>query len=258
VLIIFNQNPTAASAGADQTGSATCGLTSITLAGNAPSLGTGVWSVVSGSGGTFANVSSPTSSFSGTAGTSYTLRWSISNSPCVTSTDDVLISINQNPTTANAGPDQNVSASGGVISATLAGNSPAVGTGLWSITSGTGGTINSPSNPASTFTGSSGSGYTLRWTITSGACISYDEMLVSSGYIWTGSGGNNLWDNPANWSTGLPPTVGAEITVTAGNIVLNVDYQVTGIFTMSGASTLTVNPGKTLSIASTGVVDFGG
>ena len=258
VLITFNQNPTAASAGADQTGSATCGLTSITLAGNAPSLGTGVWSVVSGSGGTFANASSPTSSFSGTAGTSYTLRWSISNSPCVTSTDDVLISINQNPTTANAGPDQNVSASGGVISATLAGNSPAVGTGLWSITSGTGGTINSPTNPASTFTGSSGSGYTLRWTITSGACTSYDEMLVSSGYIWTGSGGNNLWDNPANWSTGLPPTVGAEITVGSGNLVLNVDYQVTGTFTMSGASTLTVNPGKTLSISSTGVVDFGG
>jgi hypothetical protein len=258
VLITFNQNPTTATAGADQTGSATCGLTSITLAGNTPALGTGVWSVVSGSGGTFANASSPSSSFSGTAGTSYTLRWSISSSPCVTSTDDVLITLNQNPTTANAGPDQNVSASGGVISATLAGNTPAVGTGLWSITSGTGGTINSPSNPASTFTGSSGSGYTLRWTTTSGACSSYDEMLISSGYIWTGSGGNNLWDNPANWSTGLPPSVGAEITVSSGNLVMNVDYQVTGTFILSGTSTLTVNPGKTLSIASTGVVDFGG
>ena len=44
--------PTTSAAGADQTGAATCGLTTVTLAANAPSVGTGAWSIVSGAGGT--------------------------------------------------------------------------------------------------------------------------------------------------------------------------------------------------------------
>src|SRR5207244_9337801 len=37
--IKFNQNPTTAAAGADQTGFSTCGLTTVTLAGNSPKIG---------------------------------------------------------------------------------------------------------------------------------------------------------------------------------------------------------------------------
>jgi hypothetical protein len=49
--------------------------------------------VVSGTGGSFGDASSPSSPFSGTAGTTYTLRWTISNSPCTASTDDVVITV---------------------------------------------------------------------------------------------------------------------------------------------------------------------
>jgi hypothetical protein len=180
VVITFNQNPTTANAGPDQTSSATCGLTSVTLAGNAPSIGTGAWSIISGAGGTVTTPTSETSTFSGTAGTTYTLRWTISNSPCTASTDDVVITFNQNPTTANAGPDQTSSATCGLTSVTLAGNAPSVGTGAWSIISGAGGTVTTPSSATSTFSGTAGTTYTLRWTISNTPCIaSTDDIVVT-------------------------------------------------------------------------------
>ena len=91
---------TVSNAGADQTGSSTCGLTSVALAGNTPTTGTGAWSIVSGTGGTITTAASPTSNFSGVAGNSYTLRWTITNGGCV-STDDVLITLNSIPADAS-------------------------------------------------------------------------------------------------------------------------------------------------------------
>ncbi|MFZ4707611.1 MAG: T9SS type A sorting domain-containing protein, partial [Bacteroidales bacterium] len=177
VTITFNRAPTTAAAGPDQTGSSTCGLTQVTLAANAPSVGTGAWSIISGSGGTVTTPSSPTSTFTGTAGSTYTLRWTISNSPCTASTDDVVVTFNQEPTTANAGTD-NVSTCG-LTTITLAANTPTVGTGAWSITSGTGGSFGNVSSPASTFTGEDNYAYTLRWTISNSPCTaSFDEVDV--------------------------------------------------------------------------------
>ena len=76
----------------DQTGAATCGLTSVTLAANTPTDSRHrQLEIVSGTGGTITTPSSPTSTFTGTAGTTYTLRWTITNPPCATSTDDVVI-----------------------------------------------------------------------------------------------------------------------------------------------------------------------
>ena len=122
-------NPTTANAGADQTGAATCGLTSTTLAGNTPAVGTGTWTIISGAGGTVVTPNNPTSVFNGVAGTAYTLRWTVANAPCPASSDDVNITFNQAPTTANAGADQAGAATCGLTSTTLAGNTPAVGTG---------------------------------------------------------------------------------------------------------------------------------
>jgi hypothetical protein len=255
----LSATPTASNAGTDQTGSATCGLTSVTLAGNAPTVGTGAWSIVSGTGGAITTASSATSTFSGTAGSTYTLRWTISNSPCTGSTDDVVITFNQNPTTANAGADQNVASSGGAITATLAGNLPSVGTGLWTIESGTGGKITSPTNPTSTFAGTAGVGYVLRWMISNSPCnASTDEMIIASEFSWTGSGGDDIWGNGNNWSSGTAPSAGVEIVISSGNPKLNTDYAVGGSLTLSGTATLTVDAGKTLSIAAGGVADFGG
>jgi hypothetical protein len=96
VTITRSAAPTAANAGTDQTSA--CGATSATLAGNTPVTGTGTWSVVTGAGGSFANPSSPTSTFTGVSGTTYTLRWTISNPPCASTQDDVIITLRGLPT----------------------------------------------------------------------------------------------------------------------------------------------------------------
>ncbi|MBF4488219.1 PKD-like domain-containing protein, partial [Flavobacterium sp. CSZ] len=91
VTVNVSQPPTISNAGPDQTLSGS----SFTLAANAPTVGTGAWSIVSGPSsllGQFVNINSPTTVFNrATAGT-YVLRWTISNgSVCSTSTDDVVI-----------------------------------------------------------------------------------------------------------------------------------------------------------------------
>jgi hypothetical protein len=180
VTITFLQNPTTANAGPDQTGASMCGFTSTTLAGNTPAIGAGTWSIISGSGGNIASSSNPASTFTGIAGSTYVLRWTIANSPCPATFDDVIITFAQNPTTANAGPDQTDASMCGRTSTTLAGNSPTVGTGTWSIISGAGGTISSVNNPASNFSGTPVVTYVLRWTISNPPCTStYDDVTVT-------------------------------------------------------------------------------
>ncbi|MFH2141611.1 MAG: hypothetical protein ABIJ97_04255 [Bacteroidota bacterium] len=80
------------------------------------------------------------------------------------------------PTTANAGIDQ-LNTSGTTTS--LDGNTPASGSGTWSIISGTGGNITTPTSPASTFTGTAGNSYTLQWTITNPCGSSSDDVEIS-------------------------------------------------------------------------------
>ncbi len=166
--------PTPSDAGPDQVGIPGTGTV---LQGNTPVIGSGQWSIVSGSGGNIAAPSDPASSFSGNAGFVYILRWTISNN-CGSSSDDVVIGFlcDQPATPADAGPDQlNVAGD----SAILQGNTPTAGTGLWSLLSGTGGNIADPSYPASSFEGLPGNDYTLAWTITTACDTSSDQVVVS-------------------------------------------------------------------------------
>lgn len=80
--------PTQSNAGIDQLNLAG---TSAVLAANTPTNGTGAWSIVSGTGGSFVNTALATTTFNGTTGQFYTLRWSITTG-CGTSTNDVDIS----------------------------------------------------------------------------------------------------------------------------------------------------------------------
>jgi uncharacterized protein (TIGR02145 family) len=69
-----------------------CGsLTSGVLGGNTPSNGTGTWSIVSGGSGSFSSVNSGSSTFTAGAYGTYVLRWTITNSPCASSTADVTV-----------------------------------------------------------------------------------------------------------------------------------------------------------------------
>ncbi|MFZ2192872.1 MAG: FISUMP domain-containing protein [Candidatus Moraniibacteriota bacterium] len=172
---------TTANAGIDQVNAATCGLTTVTLNGNAPVVGTGSWSVVSGENGTFDNVNLRNTTFSGTAGTTYVLRWTISNGSCPVSIDDVSVKFNINPTIANAGSDQSVSGSCWT-DVVLAANNPTIGTGYWSIVSGnvSGNVFTNSSLYNTTFKASNPRVYVLRWTISNGVCASTDNMNLTT------------------------------------------------------------------------------
>lgn len=88
VRILVVPTTSIANAGADQF---ICG-TSTSLAGNLPLVGSGTWTIVSGMGGLVTNPVSPNSNFIGMAGESYTLRWTVSNPPCIPNIDDVNVS----------------------------------------------------------------------------------------------------------------------------------------------------------------------
>jgi uncharacterized protein (TIGR02145 family) len=195
VIIGFNQVPTVAETGADQT--FTDGTISTTLAANTPEAGhgTGQWSIVSGDGGSFDDETSPTAVFTGQKCSSYQLQWTITTS-CNSSSDIVNITFNQTPTVAQAGADQTFT--DGTISTTLAANTPEAGhgTGQWSIVSGDGGSFDDPSDPNTTFSGIVQSTYNLQWTISTNCQVSEDDLKVN--FFHDGALGNQITDIEGN------------------------------------------------------------
>lgn len=147
----------------------------VQMDGNTPSAGTGTWSVLSGSGGSFTDVNDPVTDFSGTYGISYELAWTIT-SLCGSSSDTVEVEFMDPPTTADAGDDQ-LNLPGNSI--TLQGNTPSVGSGLWLIISGSGGTLTDPTDPGTLFTGASETTYILRWRISTACDTTYDDVTIS-------------------------------------------------------------------------------
>ncbi|MBK9449656.1 MAG: hypothetical protein IPN95_09595 [Bacteroidetes bacterium] len=94
------RTPAAANAGADIV---TC-TASATLAATAPSYGTGAWTIVSGPG-VITSVNSNTSTVTGlVVGSPTTLRWTISNGPCATTSDDVVVTQQALPAAPTSAP----------------------------------------------------------------------------------------------------------------------------------------------------------
>jgi hypothetical protein len=78
------------------------------------------------------------------------------------------------PSAAIAGNDQ----FGASSPITLNAITPVQGVGAWAIVSGTGGTVNTPSSPASQFSGTAGSTYQLKWTVANGCGSSSDTVVI--------------------------------------------------------------------------------
>lgn len=172
VTIVNLAAPSTSNAGSDFSA---CLYTPLVLAANTPSNGTGLWTQISGTAVSFTDATSPTTSITGALAGSYTFRWTISNGICTASTDDVIMTVDQPSTIADAGPDQTPSGS----SVTMAGNAISGGSGLWTKISGpSGAVITTPSSPTTTITGLEGGTYVFRWTSTNGTCSSYDEMSI--------------------------------------------------------------------------------
>ena len=232
VVITRSAAPTVANAGADQN---ICAATA-TLAANAATVGTGTWTVESGTG-VFGTASSATTSVTGLSVGTNVLRWTISNAPCSASYDEVTIVVTGGITTANAGPDQNILAP--ATSATLAANVATSGTGAWSVVSGTG-VVSTPSSPTSTVTGLVTGSVTLRWTISNTGCTSStDDVVITVGSVpvaTTISGPTTVSPNQTNVTyTFSPVNAGSTYTWTLppGSSIVS-----------SGSGTVTVNFGN--------------
>jgi len=81
--------PTVANAGPDQVDVSSPTI----LEANTPINGSGLWTIVSGTGGNISNPADPATSFAGIADSSYTLRWTITT-VCDSTYDEVNISFN--------------------------------------------------------------------------------------------------------------------------------------------------------------------
>lgn len=138
-----------------------------------PSRVTGSIQSNSGNRGTFSGtgVSGTTFTAPTPAGASATYTITYTFGYCST-TQNILVY--RNPTTANAGANQVICSN----TTSLAANTPTVGTGAWSLVSGTASIANS-ANPNSPVTLTSNSA-TFRWTITNGNCTaSTDDVTIT-------------------------------------------------------------------------------
>ncbi|MEP7164274.1 MAG: PKD domain-containing protein [Ferruginibacter sp.] len=164
VTINISPGPTTANAGTDI---GLCQANSTTLNANTPVVGTGVWTFVSGpAGSTITNPASPTTTVTGLVTGTYVFQWAISFSNCTPSTDNVQVTVYQNPTVANAGIAQVICSS----TTTMAANTATVGTGTWTQVSGPAAAITTPSSPTTSITGLTPGIYVFKWKITNGTC----------------------------------------------------------------------------------------
>ena len=159
-----------------------CETADINLNGEAPTIGTGRWTLESmDSLGlvSISNPSIPVTAVNGLQGNeTYTFRWTLSNGACVNySADEVTLSINKDED-ALAGDDQIACASSGVnLDA-----APVTGNGFWTqpeAQSLFGVSLQDPTNPKTAVTGlQAGNLYSFTWNVLGSCGDERDDVLV--------------------------------------------------------------------------------
>ncbi|NJO90490.1 MAG: hypothetical protein HC831_17180 [Chloroflexia bacterium] len=122
--------------------------------------------------GVFSNMYSPTTGVSFIGYGYNTYRWTVYQNGCNASDDVVVV---YNVAKANAGSDQTSCNS----HATLDANNPGLGSGMWTVESGTG----TFSNPAlyNTMVTNVGRGSNIyRWSVTAFGSEAYDEVVITN------------------------------------------------------------------------------
>lgn len=165
------QTPLDANAGLDET---VC-YDTITISANPPSAGTGVWSTTSSA--TITNPNNATTFVSNLEFGYNEFIWTITNGPCATS-DEVIIISDRQPSEAKAGSDQELcDINPTTLIATPADQS---GRGQWILLSGAG-VIADSTNPGTSYSNMAHDTNILAWRVASyfGACpVTLDSVIV--------------------------------------------------------------------------------
>ena len=180
-----------------------CGTT-ITMTAVAPIIGTGTWTRISGPNTpTITTPTSPTTTITGMIPGTYIFRWTVVNGSC-TSTADVTIIIAAGPTPAVAGPNQNLCLA---TAATMAANTPVIGTGTWTFVSGPNTpVITNAALPNTTVTGLIPGVYIFSWTTT------YSNCTPSTSNVQI-----TIYDNPSTATAGNDQLICASVATLSGN-----------------------------------------
>ncbi|MBV7530549.1 hypothetical protein [Chitinophaga sp. sic0106] len=205
--------------------------TTISLNANAPQgAELGKWIITKGDGSaapvTF-TAGNPATTVSNVGPGDYLMRWTIESGSC-TSVSDLPVTVHARPTAANAGTDQGLCLYSPL---TLAANTPAVGTGKWSILSQPAGSkpaFSNDADPVASISGLQAGFYQLQWTVTNGVCpVSTDNVNITV------------------------DDCGIKVVKTASTPVLNTDgsYNVTFTFKLK-------NPGTTVRINNVQLTDY--
>ncbi|MFT3737702.1 MAG: PKD domain-containing protein [Breznakibacter sp.] len=155
-----------------------CADTAYLVANNAYP-GTGTWGILTGSGSGNAQFDNPDSPFTTVRSLDRgenTLTWTIVNKGC-TSVSQIVVT-NNNPTFADAGPDQSQC----LDHVVLAANVPEVGDGKWTIRNG-GGVFDSMEKANASVTSLKFGSSIFRWTIEHEGCISFDDVVIESNTV---------------------------------------------------------------------------
>jgi gliding motility-associated-like protein len=211
VVVTSVSNPSTANAGSDKT---ICG-DNTTLIATVPTSGTGNWTIFSGSGN-ITNASSASTSVTGLTPGNITFVWTVSNAPCVASTDTVVITVLPALSPAVAGADTSICDTQYNLNAIA----PIVGTGTWTIISGAGNLSNANASNATISNLSAGLN-TLQWTVANGTCPDLTDqvnILVAAPPSVAAAGGDVQTCTQSTEITATGPVTGIGTwTVTQGN-----------------------------------------
>ncbi len=208
-VVIMNNMPSIPSAGPDQDN---CSSDAI-MAANSPLIGTGKWSVVSGSA-QFEDPTNPLSPVTSAGNGLNLLRWTTVNGNCSLS-DDVKI-YNSLPTLAYAGKDREVCNT----TANLLANPPISGTGTWKVVSGFG-IIENPSDYNTQINNLGFGQNTIRWTTENGRCKTSDDIIITNNLAKVNAGEDKIVYSPSVNLVGNKPASGiGEWKLAAGSGII--------------------------------------
>ena len=146
------------------------------ISANSAGVGSGIWTIIEGSG-TIANETDNSTTISDLPTGTTRLTWTISNGVCPTTIDTMDIDIFVSPSVANVGGTQVLCE---LDSTTIVADAPAIGTGSWISLSNTA-IITDPNATQTTVTNLSIDDHPFVWRVDNGVCPpTFDTILVSN------------------------------------------------------------------------------